>query len=71
MMPMLCGNPRANMSSNLEKPPDNRFIMMPKIINDGIKPHQNLRSLVARRIPLLAKANSSHHCLQFIVDILA
>ncbi len=60
------GNPSAEMSSNLENPPDRRFISRLKNRKDGIKPRQKRFSLVASKIPLPAKANSSSHFLQFI-----
>ncbi len=62
----LPGKPRADMSSNLANPPESRFIKKPKNKNAGIKPYQKRFSLVASRIPLPAKTNSSNHFLQFI-----
>ena len=66
-----CGKPRANMSSNLEKPPESIFIRTPKNIKVGTKPHQKRFSLVASRMPLPAMTKSSNHFLQFIVMIIA
>lgn len=66
----LSGKPRTLMSSNLEKPPASKFINMPKKIKLGTKPHQKRFSLVASKIPLLAKTNSSSHFLQFIGTII-
>lgn len=62
----LAGKPRAPISSNLAKPPDNRFIRRPKERKAGIKPYQKRFSLVARSMPLPANKNSSHHFLQFM-----
>ena len=62
----LSGKPRADMSSNLAKPPESRFIRNPKKKEAGTNPYQKRFSLVASRMPLLAKANPSNHFLQFI-----
>lgn len=60
------GKPKANMSSNLVVPLDNKFISIPKKKKLGMKPYQNRFSLVASKIPLPARPNSSNHFLQFI-----
>ena len=54
------------MSSNLERPPERRFIKKPKNKKAGINPHQKRFSLVASNMPLPANTNSSSHFLQFI-----
>ena len=59
------------MSSNLEVPPESRFIKIPKKIKLGIKPYQKRFSLVASRMPLPASTKSSNHFLQFINSIIA
>lgn len=65
------GKPCRRISSNLERPPDNRFINNPKNRKLGIKPYQKRFSLVASRIPLPAKTKPSNHFLQFIETIIA
>lgn len=54
------------MRLNLAKPPESKFIRQPKNQKAGTKPYQKRRSLVARRMPLPASANSSSHFRQFI-----
>ena len=63
----LAGKPDIRISSNLVSPPESRFMRKPKNKKLGIKPHQKRFSLLASKIPLPAKANSSSHFLQFIV----
>lgn len=67
----LSGNPRAPINSNLEKPPCNRLINIPKNKKLGIKPYQKRFSLVASKIPFAAIAKSSNHFLQFMIMIIA
>ena len=62
--------PIARMSSNLAMPPESKFIRRPKNKKAGIKPYQKRFSLVASKMPLPAKTNSSHHFLQFIQTII-
>ncbi len=71
MILRLSGKPMAAMSSNLAVPPERRFISRPKKKKPGTKPYQKRFSLAASKIPLPAKANSSSHFLQFIVNILS
>ena len=65
------GKPKILINSNLERPPDSRFINKPKNRKLGINPYQKRFSLVASRMPLPAKTNSSHHFLQFINIIIS
>lgn len=62
----LFGKPNADINSNLENPPDSKFMRNPKNRNAGINPHQKRFSLVASRIPLPARAKPSSHFLQFM-----
>ena len=74
LLPMICrlaGKPRAPISSNLLKPPCNKFISSPKNRKLGTKPNQKRDSLVARRMPFPANAKSSSHFLQFMFIIIA
>ena len=69
LSPSICsplGKPKVKSKLILEVPPDNKFIKKPKNKNAGTKPNQKRFSLVASKIPLPAKANSSSHFLQFI-----
>ena len=65
------GKPRVAISSNLVVPPAKRLMSMPKKRKLGTKPYQKRFSLAASKIPLPAKANSSHHFLQFMFNIIA
>ncbi len=65
------GKPRMPIISNLEVPEERRFMIKPKKKKLGIKPYQKCFSLVASKMPLPAKMNSSHHFLQFIIYSLA
>ena len=65
------GKPKMRMSSNLDKPPDNKFIKRPKNRKLGMKPRQKSFSLVASRMPFPAKTKSSNHFLQFMNIIIA
>lgn len=67
---MVPEKPVAYISSNLEKPPERRFISMPKKMKLIIKPIQKRFSLVASKMPLLAKIKPSNHFLQFIIIII-
>ena len=60
------GKPRADISSNFEKPAERRFIKSPKKRKLVIKPYQKRFSLVASKMPLPAKVKSSKNFLQFI-----
>ena len=66
MILRLLGKPRAPISSNLEKPPESKFINIPKNTKLGIKPYQKRFSFVPSKMPLPAKTKSSNHFLQFI-----
>lgn len=55
----LAGKPRAPMSSNLEKPPERRFIKVPKMRKEGAKPAQNLGFFVDIATPRAASSHSS------------
>ncbi len=67
----LFSRPVEAMSSNFAVPPARRFINIPKKKKLGMKPYQKRFSLVASRIPLPAKTNSSNHFCQFISIIIA
>ena len=67
----LFGKPSDDMSSNLENPPERRFMSIPKTMKVGMNPNQKRFSLVASKIPLLAITKSSSHFLQFIIVIIA
>ena len=58
------------MSSNLERPPDKRFIKSPKNRKLGTKPYQKRFSLVASKMPLPARIKPSNHFLQFMETII-
>ena len=70
MILRLPGRPTADISSNLAVPPESKFIRRPKNKKAGTKPYQKRFSLVASKMPLPAKTNSSHHFLQFIHPII-
>lgn len=61
------GKPNADISSNLEKPAERRFMSKPKKRKLGMNPYQKRFSLVASKMPLPAKLKSSKNFLQFII----
>ena len=65
------GKPCNLINSNLVRPPDKRFISKPKNRKLGMNPYQKRFSLVASKMPLLAKTKPSSHFLQFINTIIS
>lgn len=65
------GKPRILISSNLDSPPESKFMRSPKKRKPGTKPYQKRFSLVASRMPLPAKTKPSSHFLQFIILIIS
>lgn len=65
------GKPSTLINSNLARPAFNKFMSKPKKRKLGIKPYQKRFSLVASKMPLVAKTKPSSHFLQFINNIIA